>query len=101
MAGPWVLRSVSGALQTTLKTPIEFAAALRKTMSDAQDIEVLFAIWEQNVETVRAINRSSKNESACAALAQNLVGHLKTCAVGLTKLSTNDDQAKQLGPSRV
>ena len=33
----------------------EFAEALRKAMSEAQDIELLFAIWEQNVETVRAL----------------------------------------------
>ena len=31
-------------------------------MSEANDIELLFAIWEQNVETVRALNRSLKQE---------------------------------------
>ena len=86
IAGPWVLRSATGSPQTTLEKPDEFAAALRKAMSDAQDIEVLFAIWEQNVETVRALNRCLKDKSApSAAIAQNLVAHLKACAVSLTK----------------
>ena len=55
-------------------------------MSDAQDIELLFAIWEQNVETVRALNRYVKNSSGpSAVIAQNLVAHLKVCAVSLTQ----------------
>jgi hypothetical protein len=55
-------------------------------MTDAKDIELLFAIWEQNVETVRALNRCLKNESAPrSAIAQNLVAHLKACAVSLTQ----------------
>jgi hypothetical protein len=52
-----VLRSATGSPQTTLSRPDEFATALRKAMTDAKDIELLFAIWEQNVETVRALNR--------------------------------------------
>ena len=31
-------------------------------MSEARDIELLFAIWEQKVETLRALNRSLKQE---------------------------------------
>ena len=31
-------------------------------MSEAHDIELLFAIWEQNVDTVRAFNRGLKQE---------------------------------------
>ena len=33
-------------------------------MSEANDIELLFAIWEQNVDTVRALNRSLKQDAA-------------------------------------
>ena len=62
LLGPWILRSASGSEQATLEKPREFAAALRKAMSEAQDIEVLFAIWEHNVETVRALNRSLRQE---------------------------------------
>jgi hypothetical protein len=37
-------------------------AATRQTMSEARDIELLFAIWEQNVETVRAKPESRSKE---------------------------------------
>ena len=60
--GPWVLRSASGGEETSFDQPSEFAGALRQAMSEARDIELLFAIWEQNVETVRALNRSLKQE---------------------------------------
>jgi hypothetical protein len=33
-------------------------------MSEAQDIERLFAIWEQNVKTVRALNNASNRKLA-------------------------------------
>jgi DNA recombination protein Rad52 len=53
--GPWVLRSTSGADEASFERPSEFAAALQQVMGEAQDIELLFAIWEQNVDTVRAL----------------------------------------------
>jgi DNA recombination protein Rad52 len=56
--GPWVLRSESGTERSSFSKPSEFASALRAALSEARDIEILFALWEQNVETVRAINRS-------------------------------------------
>ena len=68
-----MLRSATGSPQTSLEKPDEFAAALRKAMSDAQDIELLFAIWEQNVETVRALNRACKDAPEPRRIAQNLV----------------------------
>src|SRR5262245_32330407 len=84
--GPWVLRSSTGSSLRTLEQPDEFAAALRKALSEAHDIELLFGVWEQNVETVRILNKCSKNRSApSASIAQNLVAHLKACAVSLTK----------------
>ena len=60
--GPWVLRSATGAEEASFDKPSEFAGALRKAMTEADDIELLFAIWEQNVDTVRALNRSLKQE---------------------------------------
>ena len=60
--GPWVLRSASGADEASFDKPSEFAGALRNAMTEAQDIELLFAIWEHNVETVRALNRSLKQD---------------------------------------
>ena len=61
-AGPWVLHSATGASGESFAKPSEFADALRKIMAEAQDIELLFAIWERNVETVRALNRNLKQE---------------------------------------
>jgi hypothetical protein len=81
-----MLRSASGAEEASFDRPSEFAAALRKAMSEAQDIELLFAIWEQNVETVRALNRSLKQGSLPrSGIAPQLVAHLKHCAVALVK----------------
>jgi recombination DNA repair RAD52 pathway protein len=39
--GPWILRSASGAVEASYDKPSEFATALRKVMSEAQDIELL------------------------------------------------------------
>jgi hypothetical protein len=87
--GPWVLRSASGGEETRFDQPSAFAAALRQVMSEARDIELLFATWEQNVETVRALNRSLKQDSLPrSGIAPQLVAHLKHCAVALTKPKT-------------
>ena len=84
--GPWVLRSASGAEEASFDKPSEFAGALRKAMTEADDIELLFAIWEQNVDTVRALNRSLKQEQLPkSGIAPQLVNHLKQCAIALVK----------------
>jgi hypothetical protein len=84
--GPWVLRSASGADDASFDRPSEFAAALRQAMSKARDIELLFAIWERNVETVRALNRSLKQDTLPkSGIAPQLVTHLKQCAIALVK----------------
>ena len=84
--GPWILRSVSGKEKASFAQPSEFAGALRKAMAEARDIELLFAIWEQNVETVRALNRSLKQEQLPqSGIAPQLVNHLKQCAIALVK----------------
>jgi hypothetical protein len=91
--GPCVLRSESGAEHSSFNKPSEFAAALRIALSEARDIEKLFALWEQNVETVRAINRSlGQQQLHRLGMAPQLVAHLKQCAVALAK-STNSTQA--------
>ena len=84
--GPWVLRSASGADEVSFDKPSGFAGALRTAMSEARDIELLFAIWEQNVDTVRALNRSLKQEALPkSGIAPRLVNHLKQCAIALVK----------------
>jgi Rad52/22 family double-strand break repair protein len=90
--GPWVVRSESGAERLSFNKPSEFATALRTAMSEARDIEMLFALWEQNVETVRAINRTlGQQHLQKLGIAPQLVAHLKQCAVALAK-NTNATQ---------
>src|SRR6516165_8844106 len=62
-SGPWLLHSASGTKEASFDKASEFAEALRKTMTEAHDIELLFAVWEQNVETVRALNRSLRQDA--------------------------------------
>ena len=84
--GPWILRSASGADEASFDQPSEFAGALRKAMTEANDIELLFAIWEHNVETVRALNRSLKQDQLPkSGIAPQLVNHLKRSAIALVK----------------
>jgi hypothetical protein len=84
--GPWILRSAPGAEEASFDKPSEFAGALRQAMTDARDIELLFAIWEQNVETVRVLNRSLKQDALPkSGIAPQLVSHLKQCAIALVK----------------
>jgi len=61
-------------------------------MTEARDIELLFAIWEQNVETVRTLNRSLKQDPLPqSGIAPQLVNHLKQCAIALVKPGNRAD----------
>jgi DNA recombination protein Rad52 len=83
-AGPWVLRSSKGEAGPSFDKPDAFAEALKKAMTEASDIALLFDIWEQNVDTVRALNRClNQHANPKAGLAQTLVAHLKTCSIAL------------------
>ena len=81
----WDLHDDKGEAAQSFKKPDAFAHALREAMSGAADIERLFALWEQNVETVRALNRRLNREGQNSDLAQRLVAHLKACAIALAK----------------
>ncbi len=73
----------------------DFVEALRKAMSEAQDIELLFAIWEQNVETVRALNKCLRQEALPGSgIAAQLVAHLKHCASALVKPGNANDTSQ-------
>ena len=62
-------------------------------MTEAKDIEMLFAIWEQNVDTVRALNRSLKQDALPkSGIAPQLVNHLKRCAIAFVKPSAAGNQ---------
>jgi len=98
--GPWVFRSASGADETSFDKPSEFAGALRNAMTEANDIELLFAIWEQNVDTVRALNRSLKQEALPrSGIAPQLVSHLKQCAIALVKNRADSPNHSEATPA--
>jgi hypothetical protein len=81
-SGPWVLRSATGSSVSSHDAPTAFVAALRRAMTEAKDIELLYAVWEQNIETLRTLQRSSKEEPG---IVPKLVAHLRFCAIGLVK----------------
>ena len=83
--GPWLLSLPSGAGQSFNRAD-EFIAALSKALTEATEgIEQLFAIWERNVDTVRAINKQTNRSTPRGVIAQNLVAHLKSRAIALAK----------------
>ena len=82
--GPWLLSLPNGAGQSFSKAD-EFVVALRKALTEAADIEQLFAIWERNVDAVRAINKQTNRSTPRGVIAQNLVAHMKGRAIALAK----------------
>jgi recombination DNA repair RAD52 pathway protein len=82
--GPWLLSLPSGTGQSFDRSD-EFIAALRKALTDTNDIEQLFAIWERNVDAVRTINKYTNRSTPRGVIAQNLVAHLKNRAITLAK----------------
>jgi len=90
--GPWMLRFASGTRTATFSDPEKFEEALRRAMTDAPNIELLFAEWEQNVATVRALSYSLKqNGKLKTDLGKSLVDHLKSCAVALVNPTSEPD----------
>jgi hypothetical protein len=59
--------------------------ALKSAMTKAGDIEVLFSVWEQNLDTVRALNKCVNREGNGTGPAQQLVTHLKQCAINFVR----------------
>jgi hypothetical protein len=82
--GPWLLSLPGGAGQSFDRAD-KFTAALSKALTEATDIEQLFALWERNVETVRAINRQTNRSTPRGLIAHNLVAYLKSRAIELAK----------------
>jgi hypothetical protein len=83
---PWILQSADGAPAGSCDDAKSFAVALRLEMKKAPTIEMLFAVWEQNIATVRAINyRLKLNGAKRDTFATDLVAHLKSCAAALVE----------------
>lgn len=92
--GPSMLRSAAGDSRGTFTDPIAFATALRLAMTEAQTIELLFAVWEQNLATVRALSYTLKQKgNGKTDFAKSLVAHLKSCAVALVKPNDETGEA--------
>jgi DNA recombination protein Rad52 len=81
-SGPWVLRSAGGLSVSSHAMPTAFIVALRRAMTEAKDIELLYDLWEQNIETLRTLRRAWKEEPG---IVPKLVVHLRSCAIGLVK----------------
>ena len=82
--GPWVLSLLAGEEQSFDRSE-DYVAALRKALNESTDIEALFALWERNVETVRAINRCANRSTPGSGIAHILVAQLKGRAIALAK----------------
>jgi hypothetical protein len=66
-------------------------------MSDARDIELLYDVWEKNVQTLRTLHRQSKEKSE---IVPKLVAHLRSCAVAIVKRA-GTPEAGNAAPSEV
>jgi DNA recombination protein Rad52 len=84
--GPWVLRSRKGIAVASHDSPKLFVDALRQTMSDARDIELLYDVWEQNIEVLRAVHWSTNDKPG---IIPEMVRHLRACAVALVRAASN------------
>ena len=84
--GPWVLRSSTGKPVSSHDTAKSFVEALKQAMSEADDIELLYDVWEQNIETLRVLHRSTNERPG---IVPTMVSHLRACAVDLVKRASN------------
>jgi len=96
-SGPWVLRSAAGATVSSHDTATAFIAALRRAMTEAKDIGVLYDLWEQNIETLRTLHRYSKEEPR---IVPRLVAHLRSCAIGLVKQANSPQALEETNVAR-
>jgi hypothetical protein len=86
--GPWLL-SLPGGVGQSFSKADEFIAALSKALTESKDIEHLFAVWERNVDSVRAVNKQTNRSTPRGVIVRNLVTQLKACAIALAK-QTNE-----------
>ena len=84
--GPWVLSSSNGKPVSSHDTAKSFIEALKQGMSEADDIELLYDVWEQNIETLRVLHRSSGERPR---IVPTMVSHLRACAVDLVKRASD------------
>ena len=85
-SGPWVLRSSTGKPIASHDISSGFVEALRRAMSEADDIEILYDVWELNIETLRVLHRSTNERPG---IVPTMVSHLRACAIDLVKRASN------------
>ena len=85
-SGPWVLHSSTGKAVSSHETAKSFVGALKQAMSETHDIELLYDVWEQNMETLRVLHRSTNERPG---IVPTMVSHLRACAVDLVKRASN------------
>src|SRR5688572_12190705 len=91
LESPWILRSATGDARASFEQGADFVDALREAMSEAEDIELLYDVWEHNLGSVRALNRKVRS----AGVVNKLVAHLRACAVGFVKEANGAEPARQ------
>jgi Rad52/22 family double-strand break repair protein len=96
-SGPWVLRSAAGLSVSSHDTPTAFIAALRRAMTEAKDIELLYDVWEQNIETLRTLHRYAKEEPG---IVPKLIAHLRSCAIGIVKQANTPQALEETNVAR-
>lgn len=90
--------SAAGEVLTVFDNPKAFAQALHEAMLDAGHVDDLFALWQQNVETVRALHRLHRWNPELGVDGIALVTHLKTCARRFAD-GTGSDRGPQSTPA--
>ena len=98
---PLALYSAAGEVVTIFDNPQQYAQALHQAMLEAGNVDDLFAVWQQNVETVRALYRLHQSNPQLGTDGIALVTHLKTCARRFADSngSDRDSQASTVAPS--
>lgn len=82
----WTLHSAEGRPVTSFDKPDAFAEALKKALTEADAIEQLYKIWEQNVGTVRLLHKLGAQHPGSRSFdGTTLVAYLKSCAAGLAE----------------
>ena len=84
------------------ETETSFVGALKQAMSETHDIELLYDVWEQNIETLRVLHGPAMSGLASF---RRMVSHLRACAVDLVKRASNwkcpsCGQGAMAGPGR-
>jgi len=98
----WILRSPDGTSGPDFDKPHAFVEALKKALAEADTIEQLHKVWQQNVSTVRLLHKlDAQHPNSKSIDASALVSHLKSCAARLAESSKSGERVTRDAPPRV